>query len=88
MPSPFASSMSRRALSRTWPTLPAGPSSSSTVAVWIESTITRLGWVARAISVILPTSLSASTAIASLDGPVSSPRRCARSRTWAAIPRH
>ena len=29
IPSPFASSISRRADSRTWPTLPAGPSSSS-----------------------------------------------------------
>ena len=40
IPSPFASSIRRSADSRTWPTLPAAPSSSSTVAVWIESTMT------------------------------------------------
>ena len=48
IPSPLASSMSRRAASRTWPTLPAGPSSSSSVAVWIESTMTAAGRCARA----------------------------------------
>ena len=48
IPSPFASSISRSARSRTWPTLPAGPSSSSTVAVWIESTTSSAGRSARA----------------------------------------
>ena len=42
-PSDFASSVRRSADSRTWPTLPAGPSSSSTVAVWIESTMRSVG---------------------------------------------
>ena len=46
MPSPLASSISRSADSRTWPTLPAGPSSSSTVIVWIESTTTSAGRLA------------------------------------------
>ncbi len=36
IPSPLARSIRRSVDSRTWPTLPAGPSSSSTVAVWIE----------------------------------------------------
>ena len=61
MPSPLASSIRRSADSRTWPTLPAAPSSSSTVAVWIESTTTRPGRSARAISQIRPTSWSART---------------------------
>ena len=43
MPSSLATDMSRTADSRTWPTLPAGPSSSSTVIVWMESTIVRAG---------------------------------------------
>ena len=55
-PSPLASSISRSADSRTWPTLPAGPSSSSTVIVWIESTMTTIGEVARATSTTRPTS--------------------------------
>ena len=48
MPSPLARSIRRSVDSRTWPTLPAAPSSSSTVAVWIESTTTRPGRSARA----------------------------------------
>ena len=46
-PSDFASSMSRSAASRTWPTLPAGPSSSSDTTVCTEST-TRSPGCARA----------------------------------------
>ena len=52
IPSPLANSISRTAASRTWPTLPAAPSSSSTVAVWIESTTTRAGRADRATSTI------------------------------------
>ena len=48
IPSPFASSISRSVDSRTWPTLPAGPSRSSTIAVWTESTTSTAGGSARA----------------------------------------
>ena len=54
IPSPFARSIRRSVDSRTWPTLPAAPSRSSTVAVWIESTTTSLGRSARAASTIRP----------------------------------
>ena len=43
MPSAFASSISRSVASRTWPTLPGGPSSSSDVTVWTESTTSSPG---------------------------------------------
>ena len=43
IPLGLATSIRRRAAARTWPTLPAGPSSSSTVAVWIESMTSRAG---------------------------------------------
>ena len=82
MPSPLARSIRRSVASRTWPTLPAAPSSSSIVAVWIESTTTRPGRSARATSTIRPTSCSARTRTPSPDGPSSNPRRAARSRTW------
>ena len=42
-PRPLATDIRRTADSRTWPTLPAGPSSSSTVIVWMKSTIVRAG---------------------------------------------
>ena len=82
MPSPLARSISRSVDSRTWPTLPAAPSSSSIVAVWIESTMTASGRCARAASTIRPTSCSARTWTPSADGPLSRPSRAARSRTW------
>ena len=46
IPSGLASSIRRSAAPRTWPTLPAGPSSSSTVAVWTESTTRSAGRLA------------------------------------------
>src|SRR6476661_9898011 len=82
MPSPLARSIRRSVASRTWPTLPAAPSSSSIVAVWIESTTTRPGRSERATSMMRPTSCSARTRTPSPDGPSSNPRRAARSRTW------
>ena len=85
MSSPLARSISRSADSRTCPTLPAGPSSSSTVTVWIESTITRAGLVARAMSVIRPTSPSARTLMADPVAESVSPSRMARRRTCAAL---
>src|SRR5437588_872980 len=47
-PVSFANRMSRAAHSRTWPTLPGAPSSSSGYGVWIESTNTTFGSRARA----------------------------------------
>src|SRR5204863_101653 len=61
IPPSFASCMYRNADSRTCPTLPAGPSSSSTTAVWIESTITTVGRSRRAASRTAATSLSGNT---------------------------
>ena len=52
MPSDLASSISRSAASRTWPTLPGGPSSSSEATVCTESTTRRPGRSARASSAI------------------------------------
>ena len=43
IPWPFAYAISWTVEARTWPTLPAGPSSSSDVAVWTESTIRATG---------------------------------------------
>ena len=85
IPSPLASSMSRSADSRTWPTLPAGAvelvdaSSSGS-----SRRSTSAGRSARASSAIRPTSLSRDDP----DGPAgraaeSRPRRDARRRTWA-----
>ena len=84
MPSDLASSISRRAASRTWPTLPGGPSSSSDATVCTESTTRRPGRSARASSAMRSTLVSATTRIRSPAGPLVSPRRAARSRTWAA----
>jgi hypothetical protein len=82
--SDFASSASRNADSRTWPTLPAGPSRSSTVEVWIESTMTSVGRSARASSAMAPTSDTDATRIREPPGSPSRPSRSARSLTWAA----
>src|SRR5258705_48038 len=82
--SPFAVLIGRGAQSRTWRMLPAGPSSSSTVIVWIESTTTSAGRRARADSMIAPTSLVARTATASAAGPSPRPSRDARSRSCPA----
>ena len=88
MPSPLASSMSRSALSRTWPTLPAGPSRSSTVTVWIESTTTRPAASPGRSRAIRPTSLSASTAMASPRAPDSEAEtRRAQADLGGATPR-
>ncbi len=85
MPSPLAISISRSAHSRTCPTDPAGPSSSSTVTVWIESTTRTPGRPSRARSPMRPTSFSATTLDALARGmPSSSPSRPARSRTCPA----
>ena len=84
MPSDLASSISRSAASRTWPTLPGGPSSSSDATVCTESTTRRPGRSARASSAMRSTLVSATTRIRSPAGPLVSPRRAARSRTWAA----
>ena len=84
MPSPLASSIKRRADSRTWPTDPAGPSSSSTVTDWIESTTRTPGRPSRVRAVMRPTSFSATTRIRSPTVPSSSPSRPARSRTCPA----
>ena len=54
IPSPLANSINRTVDSRTWPTLPAAPSSSSIVAVWIESTTSIAGRIERATSTIRP----------------------------------
>ena len=82
--SPLANSISRSVASRTWPTLPAAPSSSSTVAVWIESTTTSAGRIERPTSTIRPMSCSARTSIAVPAGTPSNPSRPARIRTCAA----
>ncbi len=63
---------------------PGRPSSSSTVAVWMESTTRSWGRSSGAISAIRPTRASATTRIPSPPGPSSRPSRAARSRTWAA----
>ena len=81
-PSDFASSISRSVASRTWPTLPGGPSSSSEATVWTESTMSSPGRSARASSTMRPTPVSATTRTASPTGPSASPSRVARSRTW------
>ena len=81
IPSALASSISRSVDSRTWPTEPGGPSSSSEATVWTESTTSSPGRASRASSVIRPTPVSATTWIASPTAPPVSPRRDARSRT-------
>ena len=85
--------------SRTWPTLPAGPSSSSTVTVWIESTMSDAPAVPPGrSSAMRPTSLSARTSIARPPATRSEPqaagpqadlpgRLLARSRTGRSRPR-
>ena len=83
MPLSLASSVRRSAHWRTCPTLPAGPSSSSVVAVWMESTMRRDGEDARAASTIAPTSLSASRRTRSAAAEARRPSRDARRRTWA-----
>src|SRR4051794_8401190 len=84
MPFGFASSMSRSVAPRTWPTLPAAPSRSSTVAVWMESTTRSAGaGDPAATSAIRSTDDSAATRMAPA-GPPRRPRRSARRRTCAA----
>ena len=83
MPSPFARSIRRRVDSRTWPTLPAAPSSSSTVAVWIgidddEPRSLGPGDLDDPTDVVL--GQDADTVAPT--GPSSRPSRAARSRTW------
>ena len=59
--------------SRTWPTEPGGPSSSSEATVCTESTTRRPGRSSRARSVIRPTPVSATTRIASPTAPLVMP---------------
>src|SRR6266487_2515530 len=78
-PASLANRMSRAADSRTWPTFPGAPSSSSVYVVWIESTNTTRLPSARAWCSIASSRVSPSTWTA----PASSVRRSARSRTWS-----
>ena len=76
MPSPLANSMSRTRRLADLADAAGRASSSSTVAVWIESTTSRRGPLARATSTIRPMSCSARTSIALARlAPASSPSR-------------
>jgi hypothetical protein len=76
----LASSASRAATSRTWPTLPAGPVSSGLVRVWTESTTASAG-VALSMAA---SAVSSSVVAARLSPSTTAPMRSARPRIWAA----
>ena len=82
VPVAFAYAMRRTVASRTCPTLPAAPSSSSTVAVCTESTTRTAGASDVAASTIAPMSCSARIRTRSPAGPASTPSRPARRWTW------
>ena len=76
----LATSASRVATSRTWPTLPAGPVRSAEAMVWTLSTTASAG----ATDSIAPTAV-ASSVVATRPRPLTTaPTRSARPRTWEA----
>ena len=81
VPSSFAARIRRAAHSRTCPTLPGAPSSSSVCTVWIESTIAIVGRVASRCARMVSRCVSGRNSTS----PAPSPSRSARSFTCSGL---